>query len=99
MRQEEKFPKIVMIFNNNHCDFCQICYSWVHFIVKLSKIYTIVKGKETFYRRHTVPVASCTAQPQSEANFCSSEVKNKFLSILFLHAFSYFIYKSVGVIE
>ena len=21
MRQEEKFPKIIMIFNNNHCDF------------------------------------------------------------------------------
>ena len=24
------------------------------------KIYTIVKGRETFYRRHTVPVTSCS---------------------------------------
>ena len=24
-----------------------------------NKIYTIVKGRETFYRRHTVPVTSC----------------------------------------
>ena len=23
-------------------------------------IYTIVKGRETFYRRHTVPVTSCS---------------------------------------
>ena len=42
------------------------------------------------------------AQPQSEANFVSSEVKNKVLSIHFLHAFSHFIYfilNQVGVIE
>ena len=25
-----------------------------------NKIYTIVKGRETFYRRHTVPVTSCS---------------------------------------
>ena len=25
-----------------------------------NKIYTIVKGRETFYGRHTVPVASCS---------------------------------------
>ena len=25
-----------------------------------NKIYTIVKGRETFYRRHTVPVPSCS---------------------------------------
>ena len=25
-----------------------------------TKIYTIVKGSETFYRRHTVPVTSCS---------------------------------------
>ena len=25
-----------------------------------NKIYTIVKGRETFYRRHTVPVNSCS---------------------------------------
>ena len=25
-----------------------------------NKIYTIVKGMETFYRRHTVPVTSCS---------------------------------------
>ena len=27
---------------------------------KKNKIYIIVKGRETFYRRHTVPVASCS---------------------------------------
>ena len=25
-----------------------------------NKIYTIVKGRETFYRRHTVPITSCS---------------------------------------
>ena len=25
-----------------------------------NKIYTIVKGRETFYRRHTIPVTSCS---------------------------------------
>ena len=25
-----------------------------------NKIYNIVKGRETFYRRHTVPVTSCS---------------------------------------
>ena len=25
-----------------------------------NKIYTIAKGRETFYRRHTVPVTSCS---------------------------------------
>ena len=29
-----------------------------------NQIYTIVKGRETFYRRHTVPVTSC-----SEVNY------------------------------
>ena len=28
--------------------------------VQENKIYTIVKGRETFYRRHTVPVTSCS---------------------------------------
>ena len=28
--------------------------------VQENKIYNIVKGRETFYRRHTVPVTSCS---------------------------------------
>ena len=40
-----------------------------------NKFYTIVKGRETFYRRHTVPATSC-----SEINFalysCSSCIKD-----------------------
>ena len=27
---------------------------------QVNKIYTIVKGRETFYRRHTVPITSCS---------------------------------------
>ena len=34
---------------------CLPKFLWGH-----DKIYTIVKGRETFYRRHTVPVTSCS---------------------------------------
>ena len=36
-----------------------------------NKIYTIVKGRETFYRRHTVPITSC-----SEVKYVLKRVSN-----------------------
>ena len=36
-----------------------------------NKIYTIVKGRETFYRRHTVPVTSCSEVKYVFKGVCS----------------------------
>ena len=46
-----------------------------------NKIYTIVKGRETFYRRHTVPVTSCNEvkyvlnRVSFGSNDCTKELK------------------------
>ena len=55
--------------------------SLISFIVLGPDLQCLLKVKEDL-----------TAQPQSEANFVSSEVKIKVLSIYFLYAFSHFIY-------
>ena len=38
-----------------------------------NKIYTIVKGRETFYRRHTVPLTSCSAVKYVLKTDCSTQ--------------------------
>ena len=48
-----------------------------------NKIYTIVKGRETFYRRHTVPVTSCSEvkyvlkRVSFKSKDCTKELKLK----------------------
>ena len=46
-----------------------------------NKIYTIVKGRETFNRRHTVPVTSCREYVLKRVSFgskdCTKELKSE----------------------
>ena len=49
-----------------------------------NKIFTIVKGRETFYRRHTVPITSCSEVNSRVALFHQTNTvrSNAFFSLL-----------------
>ena len=69
---QKNWNKSVHIFLARLASFCHLGYISDPLIVskfhnethdpkgRENKIYTIVKGRETFWRRHTVPVTSCS---------------------------------------